>query len=132
MVESEIQRIEELEVKVKEAIQQQKKDTLDDLKSQLEDAVALRKENRNKQSEEDKGWIEEIMKEDDKKDAIKQAAREELIKYYEGLSRKAEQREEHARWIIQRHELYDKRREFLKNEEEKLRRKDWATNMEPQ
>ena len=36
------------------------------------------------------------------------------------MSQKAEQREEHARWIIERHQLFDKRKEFLKQENEKI------------
>ena len=69
---------------MKEAIAAKKKETLDDLKRQLEDAITLRKESKNKQTDEDRMWMDEVRKEEDKKDAIEQAAREELIQYYEG------------------------------------------------
>lgn len=47
-------------------------------------------------------------------------SRDELIAFYENLTRKAEEREHHARWIIQRYELYDKRKQFIKSENEKI------------
>ena len=45
--------------------------------------------------------------------------RAELIAFYDNLSKQAEQREIHAYWIIQRYELAEKRRLFLKTDQEK-------------
>ncbi|CAB3981305.1 Gamma-tubulin complex component 6 [Paramuricea clavata] len=116
--------IEELVEKAKKALTEKKKEELNFLKQQMEDAIN-RKELETKQAAaEDARLVRESLRYEVTTarvdDQIAEQARQELIHYYEELSREAERREKHAVWLASRHALKHQRDTFLEEEKDKL------------
>jgi len=112
-----LQDINELERKVKLAVQMKKEKELQRLREQMEMGMEKRKREKEKQMMEDKEYLKQEAILINERDEAERKAREELVSYYEKLSKQAIARENHALWIIKRHELHKKRKEFILNEQ---------------
>ncbi|XP_028414465.1 gamma-tubulin complex component 6-like [Dendronephthya gigantea] len=120
----ELAEIQELVEKAKKALAEKRKEELNFLKQQMEDAINRKEFERKEAAEEDKRIARTSLKYEVTTakidDEIAEQARQELIQYYEELSREAELREKHAMWLVNRHALKNKRDTFLEHENDKL------------
>ncbi|PFX29663.1 Gamma-tubulin complex component 6 [Stylophora pistillata] len=116
--------ITELIQKAKEAVEVKKREDLNMLKEQMEEAFKHRALAREQEKEEDIKRLQEVKDKEvttaTVEDEMKNKAREELIKYYEELSREVEYREFRAQWDIRRRLLDSARAQFLVQEQARL------------
>ncbi|XP_066912820.1 gamma-tubulin complex component 6-like isoform X2 [Clytia hemisphaerica] len=120
--ETALNEIKEMEDEIKIAIQEKKNKELKELQIQFQQAVEDRKMQRQQKLEEDHAFLNEVARLEDKDSHARAQAREEIISYYKALTEKAEQRERHAQWIIERYNLSQKRKDFFLQNQQLLER----------
>ncbi|XP_065674237.1 gamma-tubulin complex component 6 isoform X2 [Hydra vulgaris] len=111
-------QLRELEQNVRLAMQNKKKQLFNEVQNQFYAALEERNRKKEMKLEDDKHWLNEMKKRNEKEDHIQLKAREELEMFYQKISAQVDQREFHAHWLIRRFKLSDKRLQFLKKEEE--------------
>ncbi|XP_065066356.1 gamma-tubulin complex component 6-like isoform X2 [Rhopilema esculentum] len=117
-----MKRISNIEKKLKESAHQKKFKELQRLKKQMEDDFEKRKAEKEIRLKEDKEFMKNLVAMDSEKDEETRKAREQMLAHYQELSNKAIERENRALWNLRRLELFQKRKEFLKNDELTLQR----------
>ncbi|KAJ7388873.1 hypothetical protein OS493_035213 [Desmophyllum pertusum] len=116
--------ITELIQKAKDAVELKKREDLKMLKEQMEQAFKHKALARKQEQESDIKRLEEAKDREvttaSVEEELKNKAREDLIKYYDELSREMEYREFRAQWHIRRSLLNSARAQFLAQEQARL------------
>ncbi|KAL9960738.1 hypothetical protein ACROYT_G034231 [Oculina patagonica] len=119
-----LSEITDLIQRAKDAFEQKKREDFKMLKEQMEEAFKHKALARKEEQEADIKRLQEAKDREvttaSVEEEMKNKAREELIKYYDELSREVEHREFRAQWLIRRRLLDSARAQFLAQEQARL------------
>ncbi|XP_068759529.1 gamma-tubulin complex component 6-like isoform X2 [Montipora capricornis] len=122
--EKALAEITELIQEAKNAVELKKREDLKRLKEQMEEAFKHKALAKKEEQEADAKYLQEAKDREvttaSVEDELKRKAREDLIKYYDELTREVEYREFRAQWRIRRTELDTARVQFLAQEQARL------------
>ncbi|XP_041058056.1 gamma-tubulin complex component 6 isoform X3 [Carcharodon carcharias] len=108
----------------RKAFDVKKREQFLELKEQMEKDIERRNAVKQHETENDLMQIRVLREREEKRKAqeeeLERRARQQLIEHYSNLSEEAARREQRALWKIQRHKLETARTDFLRNDQKKL------------